>query len=227
MMHQSEKAFEAEKQHIEPEAEVAPEALPEEYHQTAQSEPPQEARETAEEHTNTSASAVEGEVVEGESMTADSEEAADLAQKLEHAEALATDYKNQWLRAVADYKNYKRRADSEREEIKRNANAGLILKLLQILDDFERAIESVPPEVAESPWWAGTNMILQKFYTILESENVAPIEALGQDFDPNFHHAVTYEEAEGQNEKVIAELQKGYTMHDRVIRPAMVKVGKG
>jgi molecular chaperone GrpE len=70
-------------------------------------------------------------------------------------------------------------------------------------------------------------MIEQKLRTVLESEGVKPINALGQEFDPNFHDAVMYEEAENQENKVIAELQKGYMQHDRVLRPTMVKVGKG
>lgn len=150
-----------------------------------------------------------------------------LQQRLEEAEARAAEYKDQWLRAAADYKNYKRRTEQERSELIRNASSGLILKILPVLDDFERAMASVPPDVASTSWWAGMQLIDQKLRTILESEGVRPIEALGQDFDPNCHHAVVYEEAEGQENKVIAELQKGYTVHDRVLRPTMVKVGKG
>jgi molecular chaperone GrpE len=95
------------------------------------------------------------------------------------------------------------------------------------MDDFERAAASIPPEIAEHPWWAGTQLIEQKLRTILESEGVTPIEALGQDFDPNLHEAVLYEETEGQEGKVVGELQKGYKIHERVLRPTMVKVGKG
>lgn len=151
----------------------------------------------------------------------------DLQQRLAQAEAQAADYKDQWLRAAADYKNYKRRTETERSELIRSANAGLVLKLLPVLDDFDRAIANIPPEIAETPWWGGTQLIAQKLRTILESEGVTPIEALGQDFDPNLHEAVLYEEAEGQDGKVIAELQKGYKLRDRVLRPTMVKVGKG
>jgi molecular chaperone GrpE len=95
------------------------------------------------------------------------------------------------------------------------------------MDDFERAIANIPSEIAETPWWGGTQLIAQKLRTILESEGVKPIEAVGQDFDPNLHEAVLYEEAEGQEGKVIAELQKGYKLGDRVLRPSMVKVGRG
>lgn len=155
------------------------------------------------------------------------EEAAELQERLTQAEAQANEYKDQWLRATADYKNYKRRAEAERTELIRSASAGLVLKLLPILDDFERGVASVPPEVAQTPWWSGMQLIDQKLRTVLESEGVSPIEALGQKFDPNVHEAVLYEEAEGQEDIVVAELQKGYKLRERVLRPTMVKVGKG
>lgn len=163
-------------------------------------------------------------VVEGEIQQ---ESESDLTQRLEEAEKQANDFKEQWLRAMADFKNYKRRVETERTELVRNASVSLILKLLPIVDDFERAAGSIPPEVAETPWWQGTQLVLQKLRTILESEGVTPIDALGSDFDPNLHDAVMYEEAEGQDGKVTAELQKGYRLNDRVLRPTMVKVGKG
>ncbi len=151
----------------------------------------------------------------------------ELQTRLAEAEAQAAEYKDQWLRAAADYKNFKRRVEIERAELIRSASSALLLKLLPVMDDFERAIANIPPEIAETPWWGGTQLIAQKLRTILESEGVKPIEALGQDFDPNLHEAVLYEEAEGQEGKVIAELQKGYRLGDRVLRPSMVKVGRG
>jgi molecular chaperone GrpE len=152
---------------------------------------------------------------------------AELEARLAQAEIQAAEYKDQWLRATADYKNFKRRADTERAELIRSAGAGLLLKLLPVVDDFERAIANIPAEVAETAWWGGTQLIAQKLRTLLESEGVKPIEAQGQDFDPNVHEAVLYEDAEGQDGKVVAELQRGYKLHERVLRPAMVKVGRG
>jgi molecular chaperone GrpE len=163
------------------------------------------------------------EVIDGAATTASAELEARLAQ----AEAQAAEYKDQWLRATADYKNFKRRADAERSELIRSAGAGLLLKLLPVVDDFDRAIANIPPEVAETPWWGGTQLIAQKLRTLLESEGVKFIEAQGQDFDPNLHEAVLYEDAPGQDGKVVAELQRGYKLHERVLRPAMVKVGRG
>ena len=151
-----------------------------------------------------------------------------LKARIAELEKEAADYKDQWLRAAADYKNFKRRTDQERADLIRGASAGLVLKLLPVLDDLERALGSVTPDVAGSAWYAGFKLIPQKLQTVLESEGVAPIQALGKDFDPNFHEAVIYEAAgAGQENKVVAELQKGYTLRDRVIRPTMVKVGQG
>ncbi len=162
-----------------------------------------------------------------EAVVAEAAELQDLQQRLAQAEKEAADYKDQWLRAAADYKNFKRRADTERAELIRSASSGLLIKLLPIVDDFDRSIANIPAEIVATPWWGGTQLIAQKLRTLLESEGAKPIEALGQDFDPNLHEAVIYEDAEGQDGKVIAELQRGYKLNDRVLRPTMVKVGKG
>src|SRR5262245_25987413 len=81
---------------------------------------------------------------------------AELQERIVRAEAQAAEYKDQWLRATADYKNYKRRAETERSELIRSASAVLVLKLLPVLDDFERAIANIPAEIADSSWWQGT-----------------------------------------------------------------------
>ena len=156
------------------------------------------------------------------------DELAQLRERVAALEKEAADYKDQWLRAAADYKNFKRRTEAERAELIRSASAGLLLKLLPVVDDFERALSSVTPDVAESAWFNGFKLIPQKLQTILESEGVATIEAIGQDFDPNLHEAVIYEPAgDGQEGKVVGELQRGYKLRDRVLRPTMVKVGQG
>jgi molecular chaperone GrpE len=150
-----------------------------------------------------------------------------LEARVAQLEKEAAEYKDQWLRAAADYKNFKRRTELERSDLIRGASAGLLLKLLPVADDLERALGSVTPDVAATPWYAGFKLIPQKLQTVLESEGVLPIEALGKDFDPNFHEAVIYEAAQGQEGKVVGELQKGYKLRDRVLRPTMVKVGQG
>jgi molecular chaperone GrpE len=154
-------------------------------------------------------------------------ELAALQERVAQLEKEAAEYKDQWLRAAADFKNFKRRTENERADLIRGASAGLLLKLLPAVDDLERALASVTPDVAATPWYGGFKLIPQKLQTVLESEGVTPIDALGQDFDPNFHEAVIYEAAAGQEGKVIGELQRGYKLRDRVLRPTMVKVGQG
>jgi len=153
---------------------------------------------------------------------------AELEARIAKLEKEAAANRDNWLRAAADYKNFKRRVDQERADLIRGASAGLLLKLLPVMDDLERALSSVTPDIEATPWYSGFKLIPQKLRTVLESEGVAPIAALGQDFDPNFHEAVIYEAAgEGQEGKVVSELQTGYKLRDRVLRPTMVKVGQG
>jgi molecular chaperone GrpE len=159
-----------------------------------------------------------------DSGTSGAEERPDRLAQLEKENE---ELRDKWLRAVADYKNFKRRADQERADLIRGASAGLLLKLLPVVDDFERAAAGAPQEIVGSPWFDGFKLIAQKLQTVLESEGIAPIEALGQEFDPNQHEAVIYEDGgDGSDVRVVAELQKGYKLRDRVLRPTMVKVGK-
>jgi molecular chaperone GrpE len=151
----------------------------------------------------------------------------ELQARIAQLEKEVAEFRDSYLRATADYRNFKRRTEQERADLIRNASAGLLLKLLPVMDDLERAMQSVTPDVESTPWYGGFKLIPQKLQTILESEGVKPIEALGQEFDPNKHEAVIYEAAEGQDGKVIAELQRGYLIRDKVLRPTMVKVGQG
>ncbi len=173
--------------------------------------------------TETGEAVAEGEVVTEEPGAG---AGADVIERLREAEKQAAEFKDQWLRTVADFKNYKRRSEAEREELRKNAHADLILKLLPVLDDIERAAENVPKDIAASTWWEGMTLVSQKLRMLLESEGVHPIVAEGEQFDPNRHHAISYEEAEGRDNEVVSVLQKGYLLHDQVLRPAMVRVGK-
>lgn len=151
-----------------------------------------------------------------------------LQARIAELERENAELRDNWLRAVADYKNYKRRTEQERAELIRSASAALLLKLLPVMDDLERAMASVTPDVAETPWYGGFKLIPQKLQTILESEGVTRMQTVGEPFDPNRHEAIIYEPSEdGEDGKVIAELQHGYLLRDRVLRPAMVKVSQG
>lgn len=152
----------------------------------------------------------------------------ELQQRLAQIEQESASFKDQFLRATAEMRNYKRRVEQERGDLIRNAGAGVLMKMLPILDDLDLAMSHVPDEIAASPWFSGVKLVQAKLQTVLEGEGVKPIQALGQPFDPNFHDAVMHEAA-GQEHagKVTAELRRGYTLHDRVIRATMVKVGEG
>jgi molecular chaperone GrpE len=153
---------------------------------------------------------------------------ADLQQRLAQLEQESASFKDQYLRAAAEMRNYKRRVEQERGDLIRNAGAGVLMKMLPILDDLDLAMSHVPDDIAASPWFSGMKLVQTKLQTVLEGEGVKPIQALGQPFDPNFHEAVMHEAAGPENAgKVTAELRRGYTLHDRVIRPTMVKVGEG
>ena len=155
----------------------------------------------------------------------------ELAQRIEELErelgetnARAEEHLYNWQRSAADFSNYKRRTEDERSQLGQFSNAILIGKLLAVLDDFDRALESVPAE-AHDPWIEGVKLVERKLRGVLESEGVSPIEAVGQSFDPNLHEAVAHEETtEHPDNEVIGEVQRGYRLHDRVIRPSLVRV---
>ena len=130
-----------------------------------------------------------------------------------------------WQRAQADFVNYKRRSEQEREEISKFANATLMINLLPVLDDLERAFTSIPPRIAKLSWMDGLRLIERKFQASLETLGLFPIKALGEPFDPTLHEAAMH--GKGKEGIVIKELQKGYKLHDKIIRPAMVVVGNG
>ncbi len=113
----------------------------------------------------------------------------------------------------------------DKSEAIKYANAGLILKILPVLDDFKRAVEHVPAAMAEDPWVGGINGIARKLETALETAGVSPIKAQGECFDPSVHEAVGC--MNGKDGMVIQELQKGYTLNDRILRPSRVMVGNG
>ena len=144
-----------------------------------------------------------------------------LAEEKERAEG----YLANWQRAQADFINYKRRSEQDKEEISKFASGVFMLNLLPILDDLERALASIPPKLTGFTWVEGISLIERKFQASLEAQGLSQIEALGEPFDPNLHEAAIH--GKGKEGIVIEELQKGYKLHDRVIRPAMVVVGNG
>lgn len=129
-----------------------------------------------------------------------------------------------WQRAQADFINYKRRTEQEKEGIGKFANSMLVVNLLPVLDDLERALDSISDDI-ELGWVDGIRLIERKLRGILESQGLSPIKALGEPFDPYLHEAVRQDK--GKEGIVVEELQKGYKLYDRVIRPSKVVVGNG
>lgn len=130
-----------------------------------------------------------------------------------------------WQRAQADFVNYKRRSEQERAEITKFANSQFMLNLLPALDDFERAFDSIPADLAKTVWVDGVRLIKRKLQSALETQGLSPISTIGELFDPYLHEAIRQDR--GKEGIVIEELQKGYKLHDRVIRPSQVVVGNG
>lgn len=150
-----------------------------------------------------------------------------LQAELDAAKAQADEYLDQWRRAAAQFSNYKKRIDKEQSEFTRLANATLITRLLPIIDDFERAFETLPPNLGGITWVEGLALIQRKLQLLLEQEGVEAMETEGEAFDPMLHQAVTYEDAEGFEEgQIIAEVQKGYRIGECVLRPSMVRVAR-
>ncbi len=147
-----------------------------------------------------------------------------LERELEAARNEADENLRTGQRATADLSNFRRRTEEERVAVIQLANAILITKLLAVLDDFDRALATVPDEVHEG-WVEGVQLVERKLRSLLESEGVTQIEAVGEPFDPNLHEAVVHEPTtEYPDNVVIGEVQRGYRLHDRVLRPALVRV---
>ena len=148
-----------------------------------------------------------------------------LEERLKEEQQRAEGFYASWQRAAADFANFKRRTEQERSDASRFASSMFILNLLPIVDDLERAMGNVPRELAGLTWIDGIHLIYRKLLALLENQGVAPIESVAQPFDPSLHEAVM--RARGEEGKVLSELQRGYTLHGRVIRPSLVTVGSG
>lgn len=152
--------------------------------------------------------------------------APDLAAELEKARAEAAEYLDGWQRARAEFANYRKRVEREREESFQDARNNMLIKLLPVIDDLERAMANVPAELADHPWVHGIRLIEDKFNAILDAHGLQVIDPLGETFDPTRHQAVgTDDSSQGGNSgQITAVVQKGYACGDRVLRPALVRV---
>jgi molecular chaperone GrpE len=138
------------------------------------------------------------------------------------------EYYDLLLRKTAEFDNYRKRVERERQSASESAAAGLIKELLPLVDDLERALKADAGDEGAAAYRRGVELIHRRLLEMLRTRGVKPIEALGEDFDPHYHQAVSYEPEEGRREgEIIEEFSRGYVLGDRLLRPAMVKVAKG
>ena len=148
--------------------------------------------------------------------------------KLKEEADKAKEYFDKMARLQADFENTRKRLEREKQDFIKFANEGIVIELLNVLDDLERTVELSESKHQDlSAFLKGVEMILAHLYEMLKEYGVKPIEAKGKLFDPNYHEALTQaENKELPEHTVMEELQKGYLMNDRVIRTAKVKVSQ-
>jgi molecular chaperone GrpE len=147
-----------------------------------------------------------------------------LKRQLEDAETKLAESVEGWQRSVADFQNYRKRVERDNELMYASMKGDIIKKVLPALDDLERALQNRP---AENAWANGIELIVRKLQNILDTEGIKRIEAEGVEFNPTFHEAISHELAENvASGHVIAVVQNGYMLGERVIRPALVRVAQ-
>ena len=150
-----------------------------------------------------------------------------LVGELKDAIKARDEWEDRYLRAAAEFSNARRRAELRADSEVRASRERLLNSIIPIVDDFERAFQLVPEDETDSTWVEGFTLILRKLQGALLREGVTVIEAEGKPFDPSLHQAVMVEEVDGaEPDTVVAVLQRGYLLDDRVLRPAMVKVAQ-
>jgi molecular chaperone GrpE len=152
---------------------------------------------------------------------------ADVRRLLELVRRRADELRDRWQRSAADLANLRRRTEQERGEVEQFASMLLVQELLPVLDNFERAIATIPGNLQMLTWIHGVILIERHLRAILERQGLKPIEAQGQPFNAYYHEAIAEKEtAEAAPGTVLQEYQRGYTMHGRVIRPTLVEVAR-
>ena len=150
-----------------------------------------------------------------------------LTEQLEAAEQRAAEAEAGWQRARADYQNLKRRSEEQRAESASIAGDRLLIRVLDLADDFDLAVEHIPEEAQGSPWVEGITAIDRKLRALLEAEGIEAMEGEGEAFDPQTQQAISYEDtADLPDGTVIKILQRGFTINGRVFRPALVAVAR-
>jgi len=148
-----------------------------------------------------------------------------LEQEIEALRKNAEDTQNSYLRVLADFDNYRKRQREETARLSDCAREGLLLKLLPIVDNFDRSVQAAEAEHSYDSLVEGVSLTLKQIHDMLEKEGLEPIEAVGQEFNPEFHEALMRVETDEYPENtVVDELERGYILNGRVLRPARVRV---
>ena len=148
-------------------------------------------------------------------------------EQIERLQGESAEYLDGWQRARAEFANYKKRIEREREDARSRITGEVIARYLGIVDDLSRALSEPVNGEDTQDWVAGIDLIYQKFIALLEAEGVEPIEPENVPFDPNYHEAISFEEDDQiKSGYVIDYTQRGYTLSERVLRPALVRVAK-
>ena len=153
------------------------------------------------------------------------EETVDINNKKDQKDAVIEDLQDRLRRQMAEFDNYRKRTDKEKSAMFEMGASDVVKKLLPIVDNFERGFKSVTEEELQTPFAKGMDMVFKQTIKMLEDLQVKQIEAVGSEFNPEFHNAVMHVEDDSQGENIIVEeFEKGYTYRDVVIRHSMVKV---
>lgn len=147
--------------------------------------------------------------------------------KTRESEVKIAELTSGWQRTQADFANYKRQAEVDKTRFVKLANQDLMLEVLPVLDNFQLAAKHVPAELESNNWAIGVKQIEKQLESILESEGLKKIAAIGSEFNPHFHEAIEHLRSDKPEGEIVEEIVPGYTFDDIVIRPAKVKVSSG
>jgi molecular chaperone GrpE len=151
-----------------------------------------------------------------------------LQQELEKAQNQTREYFEGWQRERADFSNYKRRIERDQQMLSQSLKSDVIKKYLTVVDDLERALKTRPTDGPAAAWSNGIELIYRKLSSMLEAEGVNRMPAESEEFNPSRHEAISYEESPDHSAgQIIEVVQQGYTLGERIIRPALVRVARG
>lgn len=165
---------------------------------------------------------------EAEAVSEENPQMLQLQQELESAQVKAREFFEGWQRERADFSNYKRRVERDQQMLGQSLKIDVIKKYLTVIDDLDRALKTRPTDGTAAAWSNGIELIYRKLTSMLDAEGVQRIPAETEEFNPSRHEAISYEDSPDHGSgEIIEVVQQGYTLGDRVIRPALVRVARG